>query len=513
MINYHRVYLSQSRVFEFFRRIWGERVVEWSFVLCFSVLFHVVYSQGGPSPNIASLISAPGMKNASIGICVLEVESGKKIQSYNADMSLVPASSMKVITTSTALTLLGKDYRFKTELSYDGEITQDGILKGNIYIKGYGDPTLGTEKPEGTTTWKALMEEWAGVILSQGIKEINGDIIGDASYFETAALAPTWQWNDIGNYYGAGVFGLNINANSYELEFRQNPTVGQAPKIEKITPQIENLSFINEVVSAGRNTGDNCYIYGSPYQYTAFLRGTIPAGSSTFKVKGSIPEPAFTTASLLAQTLVRQGIKISGTASTILERKRVGLDVGSSKKVFHTHSSMPLLDIVKITNEESINLYCEALLKTIGKKIKGEGSRNKGIEAIKEFWEERGIPSEGFFMEDGCGLSPRNGMSSKHIANILRKAYLDKNIGEDFKNALPIGGETGTLKYLFRNSLAKGRIWAKTGSMDRIRSYSGYAKTKSGKWLSFSIIINNYNGTSSDARQHLETLMESFISL
>ncbi len=462
--------------------------------------------------NFIPFVSDSDFNNALISISLIDIETGSLLGEHQSDMSLVPASSMKVITTATALAVLGKDFKFKTELQYDGEILKDGTLKGNIYIKGFGDPTLGAEKPEGNIPYVQLMSEWATKIKALGIRKIEGKVIGDASAFEYAVLAPTWQWNDIGNYYGAGASGLNINANTYELEFKQNPQLNGRPAVNTVTPNIPNLYLINEVVSAGRNSGDNCYIYGAPYQYVRYLRGSIPLGNGKFTVKGSIPEPAFTAAMLLLEELENQGVATNKIATTQLEEFQSGNTTSVNRKSIHVHHSLPLSQIMKITNEESINLYCEAMLKMLGLKQKGEGSLEKGIETIKEYWEDKGLDTKGFFMEDGSGLSPRNGITSKQFASILKLVAKDKALFNDFKNTLPLAGQTGTLKFMFRNSPAKGRIWAKTGSMRRIRSYTGYVKANSGKWLAFSVMVNNYTCSSAAARKKLEKIMESFLT-
>ncbi len=481
-------------------------------IIVFFFLPILLVAQNKIDVALQTLVSDVDMKNASISATVIDVQSGTVVASYQAHKSLVPASSMKVITTSSALAILGKDYRFKTEILYDGNITNEGVLKGNIYIKGYGDPTLGADKPEGNTPLNSLMKAFVTAIKSKGIKKIEGKIIGDASYYEYATTAPTWQWEDIGNYYGAGAGGLNINANTYELTFQQNPKKGGQPTVINVKPYIPNLVLFNEVTSGERNSGDECYIYGAPYQYTRFLRGTIPLGTGTFTVKGSIPEPAFSAASILLEALEKQGVSTSKMATTILEIKREGTYKNLPKKNIYTHLSLPLLEIINITNEESINLYCEAMLKAVGMKQKNQGTREKGIEAIQEYWSAKGLDMKGFFMEDGSGLSPRNGITSHQFATLMKLIFADKTVQADFKNSLPIAGQTGTLERMFKNSPAKGKIWAKTGSMRRIRSYTGYAKSNSGKWLSFSIIVNNYACSSSIARKKLEQFMTSLVS-
>lgn len=469
-----------------------------------------VIGQNPIDKSMMKIVTDPVMKHASVSMTVMEVETGRIIASHQPELSIPPASSMKVITTATALVILGENHTFKTELQYDGSIS-NGILQGNIYIKGFGDPTLGAELPKGNIGYKELILQFVSAIKALGIKKVEGRIIGDGSYFNTEGTPDSWQWNDIGNYYGAGVSGLNINANTYELRFRQNASLGKAPKVEGTIPRLYNTLFINEVTSASKGSGDNCYIYGAPYQNTRFLRGTIPVGTGVFKVKGSLPDPAFTAAALLLEAMEKQGIKTSKQATSQFEFLQNGGRVSKERKTIHTHRSKPLFDIAKVTNEESINLYSEAMLKAIGKKQKNKGTTKDGVEALMEFWEARGVDMDGFYMEDGCGLSTRNGITSKQFATILRKIKVDESLGFDFKNTLAVAGKTGTLKYMFKNTPSSGKIYGKTGSMNRIRSYTGYAVSKSGQLLSFSIIINNYHCSSSVARKKLEQWMRSLL--
>ncbi|MGB1218056.1 MAG: D-alanyl-D-alanine carboxypeptidase/D-alanyl-D-alanine endopeptidase, partial [Saprospiraceae bacterium] len=205
------------------------------------------------------------MKYASLGISVVDLDTGEEVFSYDSQRALSPASSMKVITTSTGLMLLGADFKFKTEIQYDGNISEDGILDGNIYIKGFGDPSLGSAKPEGTLTYQGISKLFAEKIKEKGIKEIKGKIIGDESYYQSPPLPASWQWEDLGNYYGAGVSALNMNANTYFISFQQKTSLNTIPKVVNIQPHLPNINIQNEVKTAARGTGDNCYIFGSPY--------------------------------------------------------------------------------------------------------------------------------------------------------------------------------------------------------------------------------------------------------
>ncbi len=463
----------------------------------------LLISQNNIQAELLRILKTPDMKYASVGVSVIDLDTGKELFSHDADRALSPASSMKVITTATGLMILGENFRFRTEIQYDGNISEDGILNGNIYIKGFGDPSLGAGKPEGTLGYEEVNKLFVRKIKEKGIKKISGKIIGDESYYQSPTLPASWQWEDLGNYYGAGVNALNINANTYFLDFQQRTNPGARPKVMNIEPYLPNIHIINEVRTAARGTGDNCYIFGSPYTNTRFLRGTIPAGNGRFTVKGSLPDPAFTAAMLLLKTLEQEGISTLKIAST----SRLEGEGEGERKVIYSHSSSPLINIIRTTNEDSNNLYCEAILKAIAKKQKDDSSTSKGIEAIEDFWKGKGLSLEGFFMNDGSGLSAKNALTSSHFTKILTLIHKDKEAYSLFRNTLPVSGKTGTMKYMFRGTSAEGKIFAKTGSMTRIRSYTGYMDSAKGKKLAFSIIVNNYEGESSAMREKLKKLM------
>lgn len=449
--------------------------------------------------------------HGSVSISVLDQETGTSLAAYQAQTSLIPASIQKLITTATALEVLGPDYQFATHLEYDGTIDAQGTLRGNLYIKGEGDPTLGSHHFDLAEDRIAVLAKWVQAAQTVGIKRIEGKVIGDASYFSGAPCAPTWPWEDLGNYYASGTWGLNWQENLYFLHLRQKPTLGAMPEILKTEPEIPNLLLLNEMKSAKKGSGDQAYIFGGPYSYTRFVRGTIPVGTGVFKVKGSIPDPPFFAAHELLLALDQAGIPCSGGASSQMEQVRMG-KVATKKTArtnFYHYYSPRLRDIVKEANEKSVNIYCEALLKAIGKKEKGAGSREAGIEVVKAAWAAKGIGVESFFMEDGSGLSPRNALSGEQLSRFLYACQQTEHF-VDFYNSLAIGGRSGTLKYLFRGTVGESRIRGKSGGMGRVRSYTGYATTIGGKKLIFTIIANNYTGKSGDVRRKMERLMIDF---
>ncbi len=479
-------------------------------IVLYSLLFLFfipnLFSQSSLDKAIDELAKMDVMRHASLSVSVIEVESGKVIASHDPDRNLLPASSLKVVTTSMALEVLGEDFRFQTALQYDGEIDAHGTLNGNLYIKGTGDPTIGSHHFDAATKMEEVLTQFRLEISKLGIRKITGKIIGDASYFETSTEGRSWLYEDLGNYYGAGAWGLNFHENLFFIGFRQNAKLGSQPKIEEMTPEVPNLLLVNELKSAKAGSGDNAYVFGTSYNYTRFIRGTIPVGSKLFKIKGSIPDPPFFFAYSLMKELEANGIETSKMATSQfqqdLEEKKA-----TKRNTFFTFESPTLKEIVRETNLKSVNLYCESMLRAIGKKEKGVGSDVVGLKVIYDRLKAKGMDTSGFFMEDGSGLSVRNAVSSVHLATIMRYVAKDKKVFSVLDASLPKAAKSGALKYLLKGTIAEGRLRAKSGGMDRVRSYTGFAKNKSGKLLAFSMIANDFEGKSSKIRSKMEKIM------
>ena len=478
-----------------------------SIFFLFFILIAQIHAQSNLETTLLQFDQDPDLKYATFGFCAIDINRNRVVAQRNPNKALAPASSLKVVTTGVALATLGADYQFETYLQYDGSL-QNGVLSGNLYIKGTGDPTLGSPFMKDVPSTEALMNSFVEVVRKQGIKKINGAVVGDASFFDPQSITPTWQWGDIGNHYGTGVYGLNIHDNLYYIVFQQSSKFGAKPKIKHFRPSVPNLKMENLVTNAGRRTGDNAYVYVAPYGENAYVEGTIPVGSSEFEVKGAVPNPPLLAANLLKNALVEQGIQVSKGATT----QRI-LKARAERNTFYTHLSPKLVDIVKHTNEESRNMYCEALIKAIGLKRLQKATLVDGLAAVTEFWRSRGIDTRSFFIKDGSGLSARNAVTAKTMAQIMRKMHIDKVNFHDFYNQLAVVGKTGTTQRLCLGTSAVGNIHAKSGSMNRIRSYTGYATTKKGNLLSFSMIINNYSCSGYVMRKKFEKLMIAMAEL
>lgn len=472
------------------------------YLLFFLQIFPILlFAQSNFNPALESFKADNDLLHGSLGFCAVDIQKNTIFSSYNAEQSLIPASSLKVITTGTALAILGPKHTFYTYLEYSGKI-QNGQLEGDLYIRGTGDPSLASPLMDGVPSRDELMNSFKDAIIRTGIKSIKGNIIADLSYFDDQHIVDTWQWGDIGNHYGAATYGLNYHDNLYYIRFNKKPNFGDLTEILETEPEIKRLKIDNRVTAAGKNSGDNAYVYSNPFSYDVVIRGTIPRGSGTFGIKAASPDPALMCAIDLKNSLKKQNISVQGQCKTSLNYK-----MSNNREVIYTHRSPQLSAIIKHTNEKSRNLYCEALLKVIGIKTSNNPSTQAGIDAIIQFWTDRGIDMSGCFLQDGSGLSARNGIPTKVFAQILRKMYLDTSSFPGFYDLLAIAGQTGTLKYFCKGSAADNNMRAKSGSLNRVRSFSGYLTNKSGRLLSFSVIVNNYKGKAYLMKKKLEKLL------
>ncbi|MFH1620424.1 MAG: D-alanyl-D-alanine carboxypeptidase/D-alanyl-D-alanine-endopeptidase, partial [bacterium] len=232
------------------------------------------------------------IRNAQWGVSVKYADTGTMLAEYNPRQNLIPASSLKLLVTAAALNILGEDYRFRTRLFYDGKISSDGTLKGNVYIRGGGDPALGSDRVKGSMPMEQVFSSWAGKLRQKGIKKIKGSIVADNLLYSGTPIPGSWSLEDTGNYYAAPADALSINDNLYTLYLRPGRKAGDDAAVLRTEPEIPGLKFVNLMKTGPRGSGDKGYIFCSPGQYTATLRGTVPAGPAEFAIKGAIPEPA-----------------------------------------------------------------------------------------------------------------------------------------------------------------------------------------------------------------------------
>jgi D-alanyl-D-alanine carboxypeptidase/D-alanyl-D-alanine-endopeptidase (penicillin-binding protein 4) len=443
------------------------------------------------------------LKNASISFYALDLDSNKVVAGLGSNKSLVPASTMKLVTTATALELLGPGKRFSTYIKYSGEIDTNCVLNGNIYIVGGGDPSLGSGRF--TKHYGNFINKWANEIVKLGIDSINGRVIGDASIFNEQMIPATWIWGDLGNYYGAGPCGLSIYENKCAIEFSSFKK-GDSTAITCIYPYVPDLKFDNYVKSMITQK-DLSYIFGAPYQVNRIIKGGIPTNKKNFMVRGSIPDPSHLTAFELDMELRGKGVKLREPSTTI---RKLKFESGSIKKrkkhIITTTRSPRLTAIMNLTNTYSINLYAEHLMNQIGVFKYRSGDTGSGSQATTLFWKNSGLDINGMYINDGSGLSRFNAITAKQLVGILKHMNESKN-RKLFINSLPIAGKSGTLRNVGKGTAASGRVKAKSGYMTRVRSYAGYVTTKNKRNIAFALIVNNFNCTPFQMKKKMEKIM------
>jgi len=445
------------------------------------------------------LKNSTAWRPASIGVCLMRASDGEVVAAINADAALVPASTMKTVTTASGLELLGPDFRFETKLAIPAEMDEAGTVAGDVVIIGGGDPTLAEGNLNGP------LAKWHSALEKAGVKHIKGRIIADQSCWETALIPRTWIWEDMGNYYGSGACGLNYYENEYKVNFAPGGT-GSLARFTGTWPSLDGVTFFNEMRTGTPSSGDQGYIFGSPYSDVRYLRGSVPGGRKSFSIKGSLPDPPLFAARLLKDYLEKKGITVEGEATTSRLLAAKGEKMPEGLSVIDTQESSSLASLIRKTNHDSINIRAEAILKAIGKEVEKDGSTAAGAEAVIAHWKKQGVPLSGFDMADGSGLSRANLVSARQLAGIMQAMTKSEHF-DAFYKSLPVAGRSGTLASIGGGTAAEGRVVGKSGTINRIKCYTGYVNGQSGTRYTFAILINNYAGSHGTTKSQISRLM------
>ena len=463
------------------------------------------FAQSGESSEwIEGFLNDEAVINSPYSICVSNLDSNETLLDVNSNLSIIPASTLKLITTATALKLLGPNFKFETTIWHNGSIV-DGVLYGDLCITGGADPTLGSEYMFGQNK-NAFLQEWLAAVKTAGIKSIAGNIVVDPSIFNDQDVPQTWIWEDLGNYFGAAAQGIALYDNTFKIFFETDDSNGGETKITGTDPFIPNIDFTN-YVRASNDPRDRAFVYGNPFDSKRIIKGTLPKGRSDFQIKASIPDPSYLLAYEFQKALWFDSITISGD---ILKKQLVVKDSIPVNSIIKIWKSPELQEIIKTLNYESVNLFAEHLCKYIGLTQLSDGSTKSGTKAIKSYWKKEGFDTEVMYLADGSGLSRANAISAKTLVDVLSEMQNDSILAESFLNSIPKTGMDGTQRYYFQNSFLKGKASAKSGSMTRVRSFAGYMTTQKGTNIAFAIIINNFNCGSFKMAGKMEKLIADF---
>ncbi len=466
-----------------------------------------VFGQTSVQAVVNSFAEYWGFKNAGISITIKNLEGDLPVASYNSNLALSPASTVKLFSTASAFEMLGQDYRPKTELYTDGKVDANGILVGDLYLRALGDPTLGSKYFTAEGRENQYLDDWLRDIKALGITQIQGKIIVDGSAFGYQGAPEGWTWGDMGNYYGAGPSAVVINDNILTYYF-QTAGVGAKASFLRTEPEIQDLRLMTSIIGE-KISNDRSLILGAPFSYDYAAIGSLPYNRKEFKVKGSLPDPERLLAEKLYNTITKEGIKVQNGFDYNRNRLLIEVENPSYKEMtlLKTWEGKTVEEIAFHTNMKSVNLFAEQFVCLIGYEKEGLGSTEKGIEVIEKYWKNK-LELEHLHIRDGSGLSRSNGISSDQFCKLLSYMSKRENYGK-FQATLPISGSTGTLSNVSVGQVASGRIYAKSGTMTRVKSYAGYVKSKSGKELCFSIIVNNYDCSNSATVDKIEEIFNA----
>ncbi len=466
--------------------------------LAFVVLVRTVSSEGAGIPGASTpagqdefqaqldrVLSDPAFEGAQVGVEAVRCDDGAVVYAREPDLLLNPASNLKLLTSAVALDVLGPAYTFRTSVLVDGPF-EDGVVRGNLYLRGEGDPKLVFEG-----VWKLVKD-----LQARGLRQVEGDLVADDTFFDRERLIPDWDRADRDDEafpYDATIGALSVNFNTVALYVRPGDQVGDPVRVTMETPtdyvQVEChattggsrtrpvLQFLRGPSSAGRET--------------LTLSGSLPLGVSGFRFHRTVRDPVRFALAVFSELMAREGIEVKG-------RTRQGRVPAGAEELVHRDSE-PLGILLRYMNKLSSNFIAEQVLKTLGAEVLGApGTTEKGLRVVREFLAREELPWESSVLFNGSGLSEHTRVSPHQLTSLLCHVWQDPRIRSDFVASLPIAGVDGTMRRRMQGTPAAGLLRAKTGSVRGVFGFSGYLWTGTGEAIAFAFLVNDFrNGVRS----------------
>lgn len=464
----------------------------------------------GPAPSaagitpelqaaLAQLPSLPIFAKSHSAVEVVDAHTGERVYSHGGNAQLIPASTMKLVTSAVALRELGPSYRFPTWVKYSGELGADGVLKGNLYVVGQGDPTMVVER-----MWRMV-----GDIRAQGIVEVQGDVIFDDSYTQDSLWVPGWNKAadlEEGSTYYSALGALSLNYNIATINVRPGASTG-APAVAAFDTPSDVLVLDNQLVTGRAKS-----------KYWVKVERTLDekdAKVATFKLTGNVPldkepdqifrtlaDPTGNYVSVFRDTARAAGIKVKG-------KHRVGPAPADSKLLLKVESER-LVEVLMDMNKQSNNFMAEQILRAVGAERGGlPGTTAKGVEVLNQYMAGLGVPKSDFAFVNGSGLSREITMTPSAMDAVLVDMWNDLDRGPEFLATLAVGGRDGTLWHRFRESGMEGRVRGKTGSLSGVFCLSGYVRAVDGRDYAFTFFANDIDGNTVRARYAHDQLVHA----
>ncbi|HJX83470.1 MAG TPA: D-alanyl-D-alanine carboxypeptidase/D-alanyl-D-alanine-endopeptidase [Candidatus Angelobacter sp.] len=479
--------------------------------------------------RIATILAQPQLARADWGIHVVDIESGKTIYSRNADRLFLPASNEKLLTTSAVMAYVGPDYRFRTTVETTGKIDDAGRLSGDLVIVGRGDPNISGRvlpyhiRSQRNPPYTQILEAMADQVVRNGVKVVDGNVIGDDTFYAPQRYPAGWSQDDLQWLDGAGISALTFNDNVVFLKIQPAAQAGDKALLS-FEPANNYYELDNRIVTGEAGTVRKIGLHRDLGSRKVVLWGLLSLQDPGVTEALAIEDPAEFTAEIFRGLLEQRGVTVTGKSKARHADIAQFFDQlpatpapdvpaaspGSSPKILALYVSLPLIEDIRVTNKTSQNLHAELGLRLIGQKTQDNGSFEGGMAALKKFLHLAGIKEEEYSFTDGSGLSRRDLITPAAMVRLLlydaRQPW-----GAAFEETLPVGGVDGSLAERFLNTPAAGLIHAKTGTLSHVSALSGYGKTISGKRFAFSIICNKINQPSSKAAAAIDQIVRLLV--
>lgn len=448
--------------------------------------------------TIDSILDAPAFHTAFEGVFIQRLRDRRVLYERNADRVFLPASNNKILTSLAALVELGPTYTYHTTLLAAGHLTRDGVLHGNLIIKGSGDPTL----------TDADLQKMAEEARKQGLRRVLGTLLYDDSLFDRQWLGDVWAWDDEPYYYSAEISALNVDGNLITVHLMPGKKVGAPVRVE-ISPIANYVRVENLGVTGPSKSQNTLFCTRLEGRNVLLITGQLPRdikSSDEPTVQLTIVDPARYTATILLNDLQKEGIHFDHTRLVDISQEP------NDAVTLADHTSAPLSTILRLMNKPSNNLIAECLLKTVGAKATGKGTGGidgSAVQTARHIFQQAGLIMDEIRQADGSGLSRINFVSPHDL--VLALSYLAEQPYFDvFYDSLPIAGVDGSLYYRMKGTAAAENCHAKTGYVSQVNTLSGYVTDKDGDRIVFSIMFNNclapYSTCTAAQDQIVETL-------